>query len=29
MEAGLVREPEVEYDDWGYYFKVMEDDYEL
>jgi hypothetical protein len=21
MEAGLVREPEVEYDDWGYYLR--------
>ena len=28
MEAGLARDPEVEYDDWGYYFMVMEDNYE-
>ena len=28
MEAGLVRDPEVEYDDWGYYLMVMEDNYE-
>ena len=27
-EAGLVREPEVKYDYCGYYFKVMEDNYD-
>jgi len=28
MEAGQARDPEVEYDDWGYYLMVMEDNYE-
>ena len=31
MEAGPEREPEVEYEGWGYYLEVMEDnsDYDL